>query len=210
MFRRLHRGWTITREVHHPGNYVAKRGDEVLRWRFDWGVAGVMADLDRLAEAEEQAERERERAEAARLRRLAEEAERERLWLSRLPSTSCRRCGAPQVEAQVDGGRRIPLNVLPDPGGDWVAYACRIDGRVPMVRRAEPGEQNADRYEVHATTCTGRPPLADRDGQYRLRLGKYAAPHDVPKRRRRKPRQLRLPSAVQIEFPVPLGANQGQ
>ena len=200
MFRRLHRGWTITREVHHPGNYVAKRGDEVRRWRHDWGVAGVMADLDALAEDEERAERERELAEEARRRRLAEEAERERLWLSRLPSTSCRRCGARHVEALYNGGR-IPLDIDPDEAGDWVVFACQVAGRVPMVRRAEPDEQIADRYEIHHATCTGRPPMADPSGQYRLRLGRHAARHDRPKRRRKPARQLTLrPTPEQLEL----------
>lgn len=205
MASRRHRGWVITRDVHYPGDYTARRGDEVRRYPYQWGIAGIKVDLDGIIAAEEEAERHAAMLAESRRRRELDRAESERRWLSRLPSTSCRRCGAQHVEAQPDRGPRLPLDVLPSPDGDWVVYACQVSGRVPLVRRAEAGEPIADRYEVHHATCPRRPPMAETTGQLRLRLNKTANLLDRPPRRRARHQARQLPLAVraeQLEFPT--------
>jgi hypothetical protein len=168
MAARRHLGWTITRSIYHPGDYTARRGDEVLTFPFHWGVAGVKSDLDRRAHIEQEAERERARVEAAEERRRALQLERDRLWLHDLPHTTCPKCRRKVVDALTEAGQRIPLDVEINPGGDWAAVACRVAGRVPIVRRT--GEPIADRYDVHSSVCPARPAMAEPSGQLRLRF----------------------------------------
>lgn len=202
-----HRGWRITRSIYDPGDYTAKRGDESREFPHHWGLAGVRHELDALIADEEEAERTERMLAEQRRRRDLEDAERERLWLSRLPSTRCPKCGAVVVEARTEAGARIPLDASPNPSGDWTAVACDPSTRTPIVRRSA-SEPNADRYEVHASVCPARPAMAEPSGQLRLRFRKNLLDRRPRARRRPAHRQMFLTlshQAEQLEFP-----NQGQ
>lgn len=208
MVTRRHRGWVITRSVYYPGDYKARKGDEVREWPAKWGIAGVKADLDALAEDEVRAEREAEQRAEARRRRDAEDAERQRLWLGRLPSTSCPKCGAAVVTAVTEQGHRIPLDAQPNPDGDWAVVACQVRGRVPVVLRTS--EPFADRYEVHSSVCSARPAMAEPSGQLRLRFRKSLIQRKPRRRRPPANRQMFLTlshHAEQLDLPCPSSAS---
>lgn len=76
--------------------------------------------------------------------------------------TPCRACGEPMTWAITEAGRRMPLNVGPDPKGNVVLTGTTVRGvpRCRVLKKAEldagnlfDGPSADPRYMPHKATC---------------------------------------------------------
>jgi hypothetical protein len=73
----------------------------------------------------------------------------------------CRYCGQPVVWVRTVTGSMMPINPMPDPGGNIIARAAADGGARAAVlntsMQADPAYAGRERFMPHAATCPNMP-----------------------------------------------------